>query len=75
MGLLSYSTTTSAAAVEVEPDDNEILIRPNKGWIGVNWKELLVCRELLLFLVWRDIKVRYKQTSLGIAWAVLQPHS
>jgi lipopolysaccharide transport system permease protein len=71
MGLLSYSTTTSGAIVE--PDESEILIRPSKGWIGVNWKELFSCRELLLFLVWRDIKVRYKQTSLGVAWAVLQP--
>jgi lipopolysaccharide transport system permease protein len=71
MGLLSYSTTTSAATVE--PDESEILIRPSKGWIGVNWRELFACRELLLFLVWRDIKVRYKQTSLGVAWAVLQP--
>jgi lipopolysaccharide transport system permease protein len=71
MGLLSYSTTTSGAIVE--PDESEILIRPSKGWIGVNWRELFACRELLLFLVWRDIKVRYKQTSLGVAWAVLQP--
>jgi lipopolysaccharide transport system permease protein len=71
MGLLSYSTTASVPAAEA--DEDEIVIRPRQGWIGVNWKELFACRELLLFLVWRDIKVRYKQTSLGVAWAVLQP--
>ena len=51
----------------------ELVIEPHKGWIGVNWGELLRNRELLYFLVWRDIKVRYKQAVLGIGWAVLQP--
>ncbi len=51
----------------------ELVIRPHKGWIGIDWFELWRYRELLYFLVWRDFKVRYKQTVLGIAWAVLQP--
>ena len=51
----------------------ELVIEPHKGWIGINWQELVRNRELLYFLIWRDIKVRYKQAVLGIAWAVLQP--
>lgn len=52
---------------------HEIVIRPRKGWINIDWAELYRYRELLLFLTWRDILVRYKQTVLGVAWAVLQP--
>jgi len=44
-----------------------------KGWASLNLRELWEYRELLFFLTWRDIKVRYKQTALGAAWAVLQP--
>jgi lipopolysaccharide transport system permease protein len=49
------------------------LIEPPKGWAGVRLPELWEYRELLFFLTWRDIKVRYKQTALGAAWAILQP--
>jgi lipopolysaccharide transport system permease protein len=48
-------------------------IEPSKGWAAIGLRELAEYRELAAFLVWRDIKVRYKQTALGIAWAVLQP--
>lgn len=51
----------------------ELVIEPRRGWIGIDWEELARFRELLYFLVWRDVKVRYKQTVLGVAWAVLQP--
>jgi lipopolysaccharide transport system permease protein len=51
----------------------ELLIRPQSGWIKIDWKELVAYRELLWFLVWRDILLRYKQTVLGGAWAILQP--
>ena len=54
-------------------DQPELVIRPRKGWIAVDWRELWTHRELLYFLVWRDVKVRYKQAILGIAWAVLAP--
>ncbi len=50
-----------------------IWIRPTRGWASFNLRELIEYRELLYFLIWRDIKVRYKQTALGIGWAVLQP--
>ena len=56
-----------------ESDIPELVIRPRSGWIAVDWDELYKFRELLFFLVWRDVKVRYKQTVLGAAWAVLQP--
>lgn len=50
-----------------------IRIEPPKAWSALNLAELWRFRELLYFLVWRDVKVRYKQTVLGAAWAVLQP--
>ncbi len=48
-------------------------IEPSKGWVPLKLNELWEYRELLYFLVWRDIKVRYKQTALGAAWAIIQP--
>ena len=49
------------------------VIEPSSGWVPIGWQELWDHRELFGFLVWRDVKVRYKQTILGAAWAVLQP--
>jgi lipopolysaccharide transport system permease protein len=48
-------------------------IEPVKGWTAVGLRELWQYRELLYFLTWRDVKVRYKQTALGAAWAIIQP--
>jgi len=48
-------------------------IEPPRGWPSLGLRELLDYRELLYFLVWRDVKVRYKQTVLGAAWAIIQP--
>jgi lipopolysaccharide transport system permease protein len=48
-------------------------IAPSRGWVPLNLKDLWEYRELLYFLVWRDIKVRYKQTALGATWAIIQP--
>jgi lipopolysaccharide transport system permease protein len=48
-------------------------IEPKRGWVSVNLKDIWQYRELLFFLAWRDVKVRYKQTALGAAWAVIQP--
>lgn len=48
-------------------------LRPARGWIALNLSALWAYRELVYFLTWRDIKVRYKQASLGIAWAIIQP--
>lgn len=49
------------------------VIQPTRGWVAVRFDELWAYRELLYFFVWRDVKVRYKQTLLGASWAVLQP--
>ena len=50
-----------------------IVIRPTKGWASLRLGEVWEFRELLFFLAWRDVKVRYKQTALGAMWAILQP--
>lgn len=50
-----------------------VLIRPSTGLAALNLGDLWTYRELVLFMIWRDIKVRYKQTFLGAAWAVIQP--
>jgi lipopolysaccharide transport system permease protein len=49
------------------------VIEPSKGWVSLRLGALWRFRELLYFLIWRDVKVRYKQTLLGAAWAILQP--
>jgi len=49
------------------------VIRPRRGWQAIDFGELWRYRELLYFLTWRDVKVRYKQTVMGAAWAILQP--
>jgi lipopolysaccharide transport system permease protein len=56
-----------------QPDKPLITIEPSKGWVSLNLRELWAHRELLYFLTWRDVKVRYKQTVLGVMWAILQP--
>lgn len=50
-----------------------LIIRPSHGWLSLKFRELWEYRELLYFLAWRDIKVRYKQTAIGASWAVIQP--
>ena len=55
------------------PDTPLVTIEPSKSWSALDLRELWDYRELLYFLIWRDVKVRYKQTVLGAAWAVLQP--
>ena len=55
------ATTTSEPLVR--------LIAPARGWLPIRFDEIWAYRELLYFLVWREIKVRYKQTALGVGWA------
>jgi lipopolysaccharide transport system permease protein len=52
---------------------SEIVIEASRGWVSLKLRELWEYRELLFFLAWRDVKVRYKQASLGVAWAIIQP--
>src|SRR5881394_1376060 len=55
------------------PSSFEVTIHPHRGWQPIDIKEILLYREVLAFLVWRDIKIRYRQTLLGGLWAILQP--
>jgi len=57
----------------MENESSTITIKPTRGWAALNLRGLWKYRELLYFMVWRDIKVRYKQAVLGIAWAILLP--
>jgi lipopolysaccharide transport system permease protein len=57
----------------VEKDTSTVTIRGSRGWAALNLGDLWKYRELLYFMVWRDIKVRYKQAVLGVAWALLLP--
>jgi lipopolysaccharide transport system permease protein len=66
------SRAVSAPSVE-RSEVRHTRIEPSKGWTSLGLKDLWQYRELLFFLTWRDIKVRYKQTALGAAWAVIQP--
>jgi lipopolysaccharide transport system permease protein len=61
------------SSIESKPQETVLFIRPSSGWSALNLKELWLFRELVYFLTWRDVKVRYKQTALGAAWAILQP--
>ncbi len=73
---MSTLTTDAGAlgpAIDDAADDMLRVIEPRSGWVPIGWRELWEYRELLGFLVWRDVKVRYKQTVLGAAWAILQP--
>lgn len=72
---LRDSPATPAANVPrtAEEDRPVTLILPAQGWQPLNVRELWRFRELLYYLTWRDVRVRYKQTLLGAAWAVLQP--
>jgi lipopolysaccharide transport system permease protein len=62
-----------SAAAPIHSEQEITVIRPSRGWVPIRAREIWNYRELLYFLVWRDVKVRYKQTALGAAWAVLQP--
>lgn len=64
---------SSSTSLEVSSHATVIRIEPARGWISLHLRELWNYRELLYFLVWRDTKVRYKQTALGAAWAIIQP--
>lgn len=82
---ISYVVTSETLSTETEskitapsgrvagPDNVVVIIEPTKSWVPLRLGDLWQYRELLYFLTWRDVKVRYKQTVLGAAWAILQP--
>jgi lipopolysaccharide transport system permease protein len=67
------ATESERVSAPAPPHPDVVHIKPSKGWHGLDAREFWHHRELLYFLTWRDIKVRYKQTALGAAWAVLAP--
>ena len=71
MGILSSSRKNAAANKTESP--YQLTIEPPKGWQLIDWRELVAYRDLFYFLVQRDVKVLYKQTVLGFAWAVIRP--
>lgn len=56
-----------------KPIPQSVIIQPSHGWLALKLRTVWRYRELLYFLVWRDVKVRYKQTALGVTWVLLQP--
>ena len=66
----AFSEYLGARTMKIE---TQTVIEPKTGWQLIDWKELRSYKDLYYFLVWRDIKVLYKQTVLGFAWAVIQP--
>jgi lipopolysaccharide transport system permease protein len=64
---------TTPERLETRGAHSVLRIEPSRGWVSLQLGELWQYRELLYFLIWRDIKVRYKQTALGAAWAIIQP--
>src|SRR5438105_4401860 len=55
------------------PDVPLVTIQPTRAWSAIHLRDYWQYRELLYFLTWRDIKVRYKQTALGLSWVIMQP--
>ena len=72
MKVSTHDENTAMADPAIE-ETSTIVIRPSRGWVSLDLRDLWRYRELLYFLTWRDIKVRYKQTIFGAAWAILQP--
>src|ERR671918_381876 len=70
---LPVAAGESDGAAYALPDKPLVTIRPSGAWVALNLRDLWAYRELLYFLTWRDVKVRYKQTVLGALWAILQP--
>ena len=63
----------SETTITPHPSEEVLILRPSRGWSALNLGDLWRYRELIYFLIWRDVKVRYKQTALGASWAILQP--
>jgi lipopolysaccharide transport system permease protein len=65
--------TIAARTSAQTPATATVRIEPPRAWVELRLREVWMYRELLYFFVWRDLKVRYKQTVIGVAWVVLQP--
>jgi len=67
------TATPTQQAAHPSSERPHVVIEPRRSWLGSTLRDLWAYHELLYFLTWRDVKVRYKQTLLGVMWAVLQP--
>ena len=63
----------SSGVVSTRPAGGATVIEASRGWVPLHLRELWEYREVLYFLIWRDIKVRYRQTLIGVAWVIVQP--
>src|SRR6185295_2205875 len=73
IGVIDAEPAARTGSAAAKPPLPVVRIVPGRGWVPLKLGELWAYRELLYFLVWRDVTVRYKQTALGAAWAVIQP--
>jgi lipopolysaccharide transport system permease protein len=74
IGLVSAPAIPDGTSAAISlPEKPLLTIVPSRGWVALNLADVWAHRELLYFLTWRDIKIRYKQTALGALWAVIQP--
>jgi lipopolysaccharide transport system permease protein len=73
MASVTPNTTVAAPLSTAHASLPSIRIEPSRGWFSLRLKELWEYRELLYFFVWRDVKIRYKQTAIGVLWVILQP--
>src|ERR1700719_421353 len=71
--LPSGPTSPAAAPPHTAPSAATVRIEPPRGWFDFRLSDIWAYRELLYFFIWRDVKVRYKQTLLGAGWAIIQP--
>src|SRR5687767_808511 len=69
----SSDKTESPNPATLLPDKPLFVIERSNAWTPTNLREFWAARELLYFLIWRDVKVRYKQTFLGVSWVLIQP--
>jgi lipopolysaccharide transport system permease protein len=67
------ATLGERGPAQVTPSRPPTVIEPTRGWASLRLGEFVAFRELFFFLIWRDIKIRYRQTALGVGWVVLQP--
>src|SRR3954471_20646851 len=72
-GLKPLTEPTPSSLTRDLPEEPLVVIQPNRSPFALDLRDIWAHRELLYFLMWRDVKVRYKQTALGVVWVVLQP--
>lgn len=70
---LTHNSRLAASAEVAPPKPHRIVIEPPRGWIRIDWRELYAYRDLFLLMVKRDVQVLYRQTVLGLSWAILRP--